>query len=75
MLAWLPFSERGLLEVLRAHGAGRVEVTRRGSPVDTNALERRLQRALGGATALPPVVVALTRLRGQHIAIVCTRDD
>jgi len=75
VLAWLPFAERRLLEVLRAHGAGRVEVTRRGSPVDTNALERRLQRALEGDPSRPPLVIALTRVRGQHVAIVCERDE
>jgi hypothetical protein len=75
VLACLPFAERRLLEVLRAHGAGRVEVTRRGSPVDTNALERRLQRALGGDVSRPPLVVALTRVRGEHVALVCARDD
>lgn len=73
--AWLPFSERRLLDALRAHEAGRVEVTRRGSPVDTNALERRLQRGLRGDVSRPPLVVALTRVRGEHVAIVCTRDD
>lgn len=75
VLAWLPFAERRLLDALRTHGAGRVEVTRRGSPVDTNALERRLQRALDGDVSQPPLVVALTRVRGQHVAIICTRDD
>jgi hypothetical protein len=75
VLTWLPFAERRLLDVLRTHAAGRVEVTRRGSPVDTNALERRLQRALNGDASRPPLVVALTRVRGEHIAIVCERDD
>ncbi len=69
--AWLPFSERALLTRLRALGAGRAEVMRRGSPVDTNALERRLTRALGGGAVR---TVALTRVAGRHVAIVCARD-
>jgi hypothetical protein len=73
--AWLPFSERRLLDTLREHGAGRVDVTRRGSPVDTNALERRLNAALrrgnGGRGAM---TVALTRVQGAHVAIVCEQD-
>jgi hypothetical protein len=72
--AWLPFSERGLLEVLHKLGASRVDVTRRGSPVDTNALERRLNAALRSGATARTCTVALTRSRGQHIAIVCTRE-
>ncbi|MDA1002113.1 MAG: methyltransferase domain-containing protein [Chloroflexi bacterium] len=74
---WLPFAERTLLARLRDLDAGRVEVMRRGSPVDTNALERRLNRALGGrdAHAGPALrTVALTRVRGVHVAIVCERE-
>jgi SAM-dependent methyltransferase len=71
---WLPFAERGILDALREYGAGRVEVTRRGSPVDTNALELRLNRALNGDKATPPLVVVLTRMREKHIALVCERD-
>ena len=74
ILAWLPFSERRLLDTLREHDAGRVEVTRRGSPVDTNGLERRLQRSLRGDASKPPLVVALTRMAGMHIAVVCVRE-
>jgi SAM-dependent methyltransferase len=71
--AWLPFAERALLARLRALGVGRVEVMRRGSPVDTNALERRLNRALAGAGD-GVRTVALTRLAARHIAIVCERE-
>lgn len=73
----LPFAERRLLDALRKSGAAHVEVTRRGSPVDTNALERRLNAALrsrGGAHGGPVAVVALTRLDGAHVAIVCERE-
>ena len=74
--AWLPFAERSLLTRLRGLGVGRVEVMRRGSPVDTNALERRLNRTLArGASASPLVrTVALTRVAGEHVAIVCERE-
>ena len=70
--AWLPFSERRLFEQLRAMGAGRVEVMRRGSPVETNPLERRLNEALLGGSDL--LTVALTRLRDTHIALVLERE-
>ena len=70
--AWLPFAERRLLERLVALGAGRVEVMRRASAVDTNALERRLNRALPGRG--PVLTVALTRRGNQPLAIVCERE-
>ena len=72
--AWLPFSERRLRDALVRLGAGRVEVMRRASPVDTNALEARLNRQLAGATGGPVRTVALTRLQGAHIAIICERE-
>jgi SAM-dependent methyltransferase len=71
VLDWLPFSERALLDRLRHLGADRVEVMRRGSPVDTNGLEVRLGRALEGDRVL---TVALTRVRGEHVAVVCERE-
>ena len=67
----LPFSERQLLERLRALDASRVEVMRRGSPVETNALETRLGSRLEGSRVF---TVALTRVGGGHIAIVCERE-
>ena len=48
VLASLLFSERRLLEELRRLGAGRVEVMRRGSPIETNELATRLDRRLEG---------------------------
>jgi hypothetical protein len=72
--AWMPFSERRLLDALRTAGAVRAEVMRRGSPVDTNALELRLNRALGAAPVGRVLTVALTRHGGEHIAIVCERE-
>lgn len=73
VLAWLPHSERRLYEQLRAMGAGRVEVMRRASPIDTNALERRLNEALGHGSG-DVMTVALTRLQGRQIALVLERE-
>lgn len=74
--AWFPFGERRILDALREVGATRVEVMRRGSPVETNPLEVRLNRALAGTLALTeePWTVALTRTSSEHIAIVCRRE-
>jgi SAM-dependent methyltransferase len=72
VLAWLPHSERRLYDQLRAMGAGRVEVMRRASPIDTNALERRLNEALGGSGDV--MTVALTRLRGRQVSLVLERE-
>ena len=78
---WLPFSERRLLarlgELSRELGAGRVEVMRRGSPVDPNALERRLGAALrasGAPVGERVLTVALTRVGGRPAAILCERQ-
>ncbi|MGE0229494.1 MAG: methyltransferase domain-containing protein [Dehalococcoidia bacterium] len=46
VIEWSAFSARRIEERLRALGFGRVEVGRRGSPVETNDLERRLNRGL-----------------------------
>jgi SAM-dependent methyltransferase len=75
---WMPFAERRLLEALRERGVGRVEVTRRGSPVDTNALEQRLNAGLRTEEALSGALVAtvvLTRYCGRHIALICERES
>lgn len=92
---WFPFSARRLEERLVALGFGRVEVGRRGSPVDTNALERELNRGLGkrrgpegDSHPLPErgrgqsreagggwvASVLLTRVRGEHVALICERE-
>lgn len=70
---WLPFAERRLLEACRSADATRVEVMRRASPVDTNELEGRLNRALDGGAGRV-LTVALTRLGDVHIAILCERE-
>ncbi len=74
VLSWVPFAERRIAEALASLGIARVEVTRRGSPVDTNALERRLNRGLRGDRAAAPAVVVLTRVQEMHVAIVCARE-
>lgn len=73
ILDWFGFAERRLVAALREAGAARVEVMRRASPVDTNALERRLNGALPGGQGRV-LTVALTRAGSEHIAIVCERD-
>ena len=72
---WLPFAERRLREALDALGVTRVEVMRRASPVDTNALETRLNRTLAarGTSEQRVRTVALTRMGEAHVAIVCER--
>lgn len=72
--AWLPFSERQLREALLRLGTERVEVMRRASPVETNVLEVRLNRALADSAG-PVRTVALTRVRGEHVAIICARES
>jgi hypothetical protein len=62
----VPFSERKLRQILHAHGAGAVTVKKRGSPIDTDALAKRLSQPHG-----VPMVVVLTRVAGAHTALVC----
>ncbi len=68
----MPFAERHLRDVVRALGASRVEVMRRASPVDTNALEKRLNAMLSANGQV--LTVALTRVDGVHTALVCERE-
>ncbi|MDA0815470.1 MAG: methyltransferase domain-containing protein [Chloroflexi bacterium] len=69
----MAFSERRLRDACVDAGAGRVEVMRRASPVDTNAIEHRLNRALTGSGDRV-LTIALTRLDGEHAAILCERE-
>ena len=71
VLSSLPFSERKLLERLVSLDAGRVEVMRRGSPIETNELAGRLDGRLHGDCVL---TVALTRVGSEPTAIVCERE-
>ena len=73
VIRWLAYSERRVLEACREAGAGRVEVMRRASPVDTNALEIRLNGALGNSRTRV-LTVALTRAGDDHVAILCERE-
>lgn len=66
ILEVLPFSERGITHALRHHDAGSVTVKKRGSPVESDALAKRLSRPHG-----VPFVVVLTRVSGQHTALIC----
>lgn len=66
------FSERGVREALAAAGSGRVEVMRRGAPIDTNALERRLNARLPGGE--PVHTLALTRIEGRITALLGVRE-
>ena len=76
--SWMPFAERRLRDALVDRGVTRVEVMRRASPVDTNALETRLNRALASSGARSGEqrvrTVALTRMGDAHVAIVCERE-
>ncbi len=74
ILQSMPFAERRLRDALHALGASRVEVMRRASPVDTNALERRLNAALAASGTGRVLTVALTRLEGVHTALLCERE-
>ncbi len=67
ILEWQPFQLKRLRARLRARDAGPVTVKKRGSPLDTDALARQLS-----GSGSRPLVVALTRLNGQPIALICT---
>ncbi|MCC6238221.1 MAG: methyltransferase domain-containing protein [Dehalococcoidia bacterium] len=67
-----PFSERGARDLLAAAGTGRIEVMRRGAPVDTNALERLLNARLPGGD--PVHTLALTRVGGRLTMLLCARE-
>lgn len=65
VLETLPFGMRRLRQALRARGVGSVVLKKRGSPVDTQDLGRRL-RLEGPAQA----TVILTRVAGTPVAIL-----
>jgi hypothetical protein len=62
----LPFNLKKLKALLRARGVGRVVVKKRGSPIEPEALARRL-RGPGSATA----TVVVTRVAGAPTVLVC----
>lgn len=67
-----PFSERAARDALRRAGTGRVEVMRRGAPIETNALERRLNAGLERSGAVH--TLALTRVDGRIAMLLCVRE-
>jgi SAM-dependent methyltransferase len=66
VIEWLPFSLKRLRARLRELDAGAVTVKKRGSPLDTDALARKLSGA--GAR---PLVVVLTQVMGRPAALIC----
>jgi hypothetical protein len=66
VLEWQPWQLKRLRARLRALDAGSVTVKKRGSPLDTDALARQLS-----GKGSRPLVVTLTRLQEQPIAIIC----
>ncbi|HEV7900054.1 MAG TPA: class I SAM-dependent methyltransferase [Planosporangium sp.] len=67
VLEVLPFSLKRLRSALRARGAGRVTIAKRGSAVDVERLRRDLR--LSGDAEL---TVVLTRVAGAQTALLCT---
>jgi SAM-dependent methyltransferase len=63
----LPFSLKRLRALLRARGAGRLTIAKRGSAVDVERLRRDL-RPTGDAE----LTVVLTRVAGAPTALLCT---
>lgn len=62
----LPFSRKRLRAALRTAGAGRVEIMKRGSPLDPDRLRREL-RLTGDAAS----TVVLTRVADAPTALLC----
>jgi hypothetical protein len=63
----LPFGLKRLRSALRARGAGRITIAKRGSAVDVERLRRDLKPA-GDAE----LTVVLTRVAGAPTALLCT---
>jgi hypothetical protein len=66
ILEWLPWNLKRLRRCLAALDVGPVTVKKRGSPLDADQLAHQL-RGQGAR----PLVVTLTRLHNQPIAIIC----
>lgn len=67
IVTWLPFSLKRLKAQLRDLDAGTVTVKKRGSPLDSDALARQLS-----GTGSCELVVVLTQMRAQPVALICT---
>lgn len=65
--AWMPFHLKRLRAALVARGVGQVTVKKRGSPIAPETLQTRLKLNGAGRSA----VVVLTRVAGQHVALIC----
>jgi hypothetical protein len=66
ILQQLPFNLKQLQRTLRDYDVGAVTVKKRGSPLETDQLARRLS---GNGTQ--PLVVVLTRVANQPTALIC----
>lgn len=66
---WFPFGLKELKRRLRARGVGQVVIKKRGSPLDPQVLERRLDLA-GPARQ----VVVLTRVAGRPAIVLCAME-
>ena len=64
---WMPFNLKRLRAALRTRGIGQVTVKKRGSPIAPEDLIRQLKLDGEGH----PAVVVLTRIAGQHAALIC----
>nr|WP_231126305.1 class I SAM-dependent methyltransferase [Motilibacter aurantiacus] len=68
-----PFSQRRVVQMLRARGAGDVVVKKRGTAVVPEQLRARVLPALPERGRGPAVTVVLTRVLGKHTALVVER--
>ncbi|NJL93087.1 MAG: hypothetical protein HC915_04860 [Anaerolineae bacterium] len=71
MHAWLPFNLKKLRALLREQDIGQVTVKKRGSPLTPEQLQGQLRLKGGGAHA----TLILTRLAGQHVALISWADQ
>lgn len=77
VLEQLPFDRRALLKSLRAHGARRVTVKKRGADIDPAALAKQLRKQLAksrdaeaSAQGADDLTVFVTRVGDRHCAIL-----
>ncbi|HMP42872.1 MAG TPA: hypothetical protein PKA05_21020 [Roseiflexaceae bacterium] len=66
ILEWHPFNLKRLRARLRTFDTGPVTVKKRGSPLDTDTLARRLS-----GNGQRPLVVVLTRVLDQPAMLIC----
>lgn len=68
---WLPFNLKRLKQLLVQRGVGKVTVKKRGSPLTPEALQSKLKLPKADGHAF----VTLTRLQGEHIALISYGDQ